>query len=287
MRFPPFFILFVLAAGALSGTVRMTISDLFPASLAEELSAEFAALEVEARVNRGGSMLTMDALRAGEIDAAIIALPDENIPEGPYLAQACAYQVITILVHESNPVQQVSLDQLRMIYAEGGAIDEWGRLGGTGTWSARRITPNAVRKPENVGLEVFRYHVLQEAPMRSATRYRSSIRAALAEVSDDNTAIAVLPAARPDARGRTLFVAADTESQAYSPTPDNVMFGDYPLRLPFFLIHREDLETAKVRAVKRAVFSDRFGRGLREADFMPLPERERRDRLMEAEGMTE
>ncbi len=285
MRFPPIFFVFLAAAGALCGNIRVTISDLFPASLAEELSAEFVALEVEARVNRGGSMLTMDALRAGQIDAAIIALPDENVPEGPFVAQACAYQVITILVHESNPVQQVSLDQLRMIYAEGGAIDEWGRLGGTGTWSARRITPNAVRMPENVGLEVFRFHVLQEAPMRAATRYRSSIRAALAEVSDDNTAIAILPAPRPDARARTLSVSFDAESPAYSPTPDNVMFGDYPLRLPFFLIHREDLDTAQARAVKRAVFSDRFERGLRDADFMPLPERERRDRLMEAETM--
>lgn len=287
MKIPFLLVVLTFGAGALSGSLRVAVSDLFPQAVADELLAEFDALEAGAEVRRGGGMHTLDALRAGEIDAVVIPSPDESVPEGPFMAEPIAFQVITILVHESNPVREISLEQLRMIYAQGGGIDEWGRLGATGTWASRRITPNAVRMPENIGLEIFRHHVLQDTPMREGTRYRGSVRAALAEVADDNTAIAVLPAPRPAARARTLFVSVDVDAQAYSPTADNVLFGDYPLRLPFLLVHAEDLEVSKTRAVKRAVFSDRFARGLGEADFMPLPERERRDRLMEAEALRE
>ena len=47
------------------------------------------------------------------------------------VAHIVGYDGIAVFVHPDNPVKKISLPQLRAVWGEGGAIDNWKDLGGT------------------------------------------------------------------------------------------------------------------------------------------------------------
>ena len=277
------FLSLVVASIPATGAVRMACSDLLSSSAVEIIEASLSEAGIEAKVTRMGSMLALEALRKGEIDTIIVARPEAGRVEDGEDGIPVAYQVVTVVVHESNPIRSLSIEQLGNIFAEGGNLEEWGRLGGTDQWSSRRITAHALRQPESIGLELFKQLAVGPRPLRSNVRFGSHPQAVLSRIAEDPAAVGVLSGTPSGNRVRTLFISEETGGQAYSPTPDNVMFGDYSLRLPFYLLTSEGISDEAERAVKLAVFGDAFAEVLEASGLMPPPERERRDRLMEAE----
>ncbi len=277
------FLSLVVSSIPVTGAVRVASSDLFSTSAIDAIQASMSAAGVEAEVTRMGSMLALEALRKGEIDAAIVALPGGGLSGDQSEGIPVAYQVVTVVVQDANPLRSLSMEQLGQLFAEGGGIDDWGRLGGTGTWASRRITTHALRQSDGIGLELFKHRVLGQRPMRSNVRFGSSREAVMNSISEDPSAVGVLSGTPSGNRLRALFISSETGGQAYSPTPDNVMFGDYPLRLSFYLLTAEAISEEAERAVKQAVFGDAFAEAIQAEGLMPPPERERRDRLMEAE----
>ena len=280
--FYSFFALLVLLP-LVSGAPRIASSDLFEGFLGTALRVSTPeGLEVP-DVRFMGSRPALAALEAGEVDAAIIALPDERMPAGDFGYGPLAYQVAVIAVHETNPVQSIRLDQLRDIFGEAGAIEDWGRVGATGTWVSRRMNTYALRRADILALELFRSHAMSDRPMRATTRYRENTRSLLREIAEDNAAIALVPTTRMEPRTRALFIARDANTQPFSPSADNVMIGDYPLRLPFYVVYRRDLPAERRAQILRILYSDAMAGALEENDVLALPTRERRDRLMQAE----
>jgi phosphate transport system substrate-binding protein len=101
--------------------------------LVAELAAAFHAQNpvVNLEVSGSGSHFGVEALRAGEVDVALIAWlsPDEA---AGWRATAIARDGIAIIVHPANPVHGLGLLQLQDLFS--GRIYDWGALGGRSDW---------------------------------------------------------------------------------------------------------------------------------------------------------
>ena len=114
-----------LFAGALRAeTLRYAGSDFLAGKTEAELAAEVRknAPGTELRGELIGSMTALDELRAGKIDFALLLLKNPaEIPEiksGKWRARTVAYHVSYIVAPQSNPVEELSLFQLRGIFAD-------------------------------------------------------------------------------------------------------------------------------------------------------------------------
>ena len=72
----------------------------------------------------------------------------------------------------------------------------------------------------------------------------------------------------------------DTYAPAFGPTDDNVHYGDYPIRLSFYILYnaRDDV---KVRSTIRELLNDEVATSLRANDFIALPDTLRRKFLID------
>jgi phosphate transport system substrate-binding protein len=86
---------------------------------------------VRLEIEGGGSRLGLERLQMGEIDLAGCSWLPPSAEEGtpqPYVATPIAWDGIAIVVHPSNPVDELTLLQVRSIYA-GWTLD-WQEVGG-------------------------------------------------------------------------------------------------------------------------------------------------------------
>ena len=77
-----------------------------------------------------------------------------------------------------------------------------------------------------------------------------------------------------------LSTGSDSDAPAFGPSDDNVHYGDYPIRLAFYIAFNERDE-AKLRQVIREMFDDEVADSLRENDLIALPDTVRRKLLID------
>ena len=94
-----------------------------------ELAKDYETLTgVKMLVRGGGSVVGIEDLRSGKVDFA--ASCRKKMPDDPKDVEfiQVAWDSLVFIVHKSNPVDSVSLDEARDIYA--GKITDWGQLKG-------------------------------------------------------------------------------------------------------------------------------------------------------------
>jgi len=78
-------------------------------------------------VRGGGSVVGIEDLRSGKVDfAASCRSKDASDPEDISFVQV-AWDALAFIVHQSNPLENISLDEVRSIYS--GKITDWKQLG--------------------------------------------------------------------------------------------------------------------------------------------------------------
>ena len=95
--------------------------------------------------------------------------------------------------------------------------------------------------------------------------------------------VAPLPAQRhrrpADAAGVHLLLVSRRDNEAaFSPTPENIHAGDYPLRLPFCIVFRPE-KTAVLLPMLRFLLGDEVAANLAAAEFVPVPANARKQVL--------
>lgn len=275
----------LLALTSLSAQpIRIVGSDLLAPVLAETFES-FAGAEgaPELDLAMDGSSDGRRDLDNGEADLAILAIPDDREkPEGYELAPL-TFKTVLIVVNASNPVDALSLQELRRIYSvRGGAVMEsWSELTDVPSWSTRNIDAYAIRQRSDLALELFSYAALDGARTRPSVLIRETPRELIETVSDNSAAIAVVPYLPLPERVKVLSIkdAEGSSELAYSPSRDNILFGDYPLRLPFYLVYRAE-DAVRLRPLLLALLSDETAAKLERSYFMAAPQSERRDRSL-------
>jgi len=273
-------LLFLLAVAAVSSAsarqVRIAASDLLADFITEPLQAYGDEHSIEFKVDSIGSLPALERLRSDEIDLAIIAVPkDTDVPRDEFRVFPFAYDVAVIAVNQSNPINDISLASLGGIF---GANEEsnyttWGDLGLSG-WGSRSIKAVVGQNNESISLELFKFSALRGGQMKTTV---ASMKVTEVEgvLLSDAAAIAILPRLPKSDKVKALMISSEVDGPAFSPTDDNVHYGDYPIRLAFYVVYKKRYE-ARAQEVLRVMLGDDLAASLRDNNLFALPDTVRR-----------
>ncbi len=121
---------------------------------------------VSVEVSGGGSGLGIAALINGTADIANASRHIEPEEEAKAAARSgqkpieflVGFDALSLYVHKNNPLEEITLDELREIFSEGGQIDRWSQLGITNIPDARTDRIIRVSRQNNSGT----YHYFRD-----------------------------------------------------------------------------------------------------------------------------
>lgn len=263
--------------------IRIAASDLLADYILAPLNAYASENDSTFVVDSIGSLPALDRLRSDEIDLAIIAVPDgDEVPRDEFSVYPFAYDVAIIVVNATNPIDEISVARLGGIFGskEELNLNTWGELGLSGMGS-RNIKALAGTSDESISLELFKYSILKGGVMKPSV---SMIKDTEVEdlIGSDGASIAILSRKPENKNIKVLMVSSENDiyAPAFGPTDDNVHYGDYPIRLAYYIVYnlRDD---AKLRPTIRELLNDEVAMSLRSKDLIALPETVRRKFLID------
>jgi phosphate transport system substrate-binding protein len=208
-------------------------------ALAEEFMKEYPYVFVA--VTGGGSGIGIASLINGTCDIAAasrkmkakeIKLAHER---GVFPKEhVVGYDGIAVIVHPTNPVGKLTIDQLRDIFS--GKIRNWKEVGGKDAEIV--ILSREVSSGTHI---YFKEHVLRKGNPNDKTEFSPdalllpSSQAIAEEVAQNPSAIGYFGMGYLNERVKAVAVAREEGSSYYLPTVKNVLSGDYPISRPLFL----------------------------------------------------
>lgn len=139
---------------------------------------------------------------------------------------------LAVYLHEQNPVNELTVDQLREIYT--GAVTSWKAVGG-------KDAPIILYGRENSSgtYEYFKEHVLKTADFAAATQTLPGTAAVVSAVGKDPNGIGYGGGAY--AKGvKECGVKADAQAAAVLPTEENVRNKSYPISRDLYFYLRTE-----------------------------------------------
>lgn len=263
--------------------IRFAASDLLSDFIRSEIEAFSQASDLTIDMDGVGSLPALDQLRTDEIDLAIVADPDGSIVKNQnYVVFPYAYAISVVVVNVNNPMNELSLQQLGGIYGENEEFKyiNWGDLGLT-VWNSRAIKPMAAQIQESISLELFKHVVFNGRGMKTSVALAKPEEVQKL-IQEDVAAIGLLSHVPKSAGMKTIMVSQRRDAPAYGPSTDNVHYGDYPIRLPFYVVYRERDE-ARLRDLLVKLYSDEVDVKLKANGLVALPESVRRKILVDFE----
>ncbi|GBC78048.1 Phosphate-binding protein PstS [bacterium HR08] len=176
---------------------------------------------------------------------------------------------LAVYVHESNPVSELSLAQLKAIYT--GRLTNWKEVGGPD------LPIVLYSRENNSGTYVyFKEHVLENADFAPTTQTLPGTAAVINAVAKDPKAIGYGGVAY-GVGIKTLKIKKDDASPAIAPTLENVATGRYPIsrELYFYTVGKPGNPVA--RDFIRWVLSPEGQAIVKEVGYYPLPEEKRHE----------
>ena len=193
--------------------------------------------DVRIEVSGGGSGTGIAALIAGTVDIADASRemkPQEreaakkNTGKEPK-ETTVGYDALAVYVHKDNPLNEITIKQLREIYAEGGTITKWSQLGvkvpGCDSDEIVRVS-----RQSNSGTYVyFREHVLEKRDYKSGSRDMNGSKEVVELVSHTPCAIGYSGMGYATPEVKMLKIARKKGEPAYAPTVANAVSKKYPI----------------------------------------------------------
>ncbi len=261
----------------------MAASDLLSEFITPPLKAYAEENNLDLKIEGIGSLPAMDRLEADEIDLAIIAIPEgDAVPREQFNIYPFAYDSAVVAVNANNPMDEISIPRLGGIFGsnEEFNFNTWGELGLSG-WGSRNIKPLAGPAENSISLELFRYRVFSGGAMKPSVAIVRSNEIEEALVSNIS-AIGVL-SSQPNKRNLKVLMVSETDAQdspAYGPTAENIHYGDYPIRLAFYIAYNPRDEE-KVKPVLRALLEEEIASVLKKNHLFALPDNVRTQLLID------
>ncbi len=208
-------------------------------SLAQAWAEEYkkVAPEVEGEVSGGGSGVGIAALLKGTIDIfnASRAMNPEEIEQARKNTGKepkeiiVAYDAVAIYVHKTNPLEEITLDQITQIYAEGGTITKWSDLGVKIPGSANDEIVRVSRQSSSGTFEFLREQVFKQKDFKLGSRDMNGSKDVVELVGSTPTAIGYSGMGYATPRVKILKVKRTAGDLAYEPTVATTLAKTYPL----------------------------------------------------------
>jgi phosphate transport system substrate-binding protein len=271
---------FLATGGTSLHALVISGSDLFGETVRSNIKDGLKGKGIEADITFDGSLLGLRDLEAGLVDATLLAVPDGRWGESNLRRFPVGFQIVAIAVHASNPVTELSYADLENLFKDNGTLDDWNDLTSDPAWSDRKVSLLASRRENAITLELFNALVLKGDRLKPSVRYSAGSTEELATaVVEDTTALALVPAMTPSGPLKLLAIKESADYQAYTPSLDNVFFGDYPLRLPFYLVVSDDLDAETLGKLLSVIYSASVTDALWSVNCLPVPEPEQQSIL--------
>lgn len=266
--------------------IRLVGSDLLGREFALSL-AEFARQrEIPLRLDLEGSRAALTALRDNRAELGLVVLPPaESPPSAPWHSVPLAYHTTVVLVASDCPLSHLTFSQLGGIFGTTAptSLNRWSQLGLEGEWALRNISAHALTAAAVFPTELFRHTVLRGGPLKPAVQMHETLAILRSKLAEDSGGIALAPAvpAAPPVL-RALPLARSDNDPAFSLTPQNIHAGDYPLRLPLWLVVRPGAAKPALE-ILRHLLGDEIAAILARAQLTPVPREARKLTALQAE----
>lgn len=261
-------------ADAAPGELRVVGTDLLGGGFAEAIKTYARNNELPLKLALEGSHAGLAQLESGAADFGLLVLPPGAEPPGTlFKSVPLGYHVVVLLVPASNPLPQITYRELGGVYgeSESTSFTRWGELGLTGAWASRSIAPQAASAGTGLALELFRRVALSDGKLRSVVLLQETTDSLLRKLEADEGSIALAGRVTlASEKIRILPVAKADRDVAFGPTPENVHAGDYPLRLPLWLVVRRETGRTQLNFL-RFLLSDDVAPLLERAGLVVVP----------------
>lgn len=278
----------ILLAVAVQGTeIRVAGTDLLGPGLRTLLGNFARDNDITITQQFDGTRPALDRLRTGDADLGLLLVPPgEKLPEEHFIVRVIAYQPVVFVVSENLPLKQLTIAQVRGIFAvtSGDSYSKWGDLGLTEDWRTTAIEMHVAAPRSALTVPLMRRLLLEGAELKSHT-VAAPLDRVLERVRSSANCIGAVPRAPAVGTGlRTLALAATVKDSAHLPTAENLHDGSYPARIPLCVVFRREA-APRLLVLLRHLLSDESGEILAESAFVPLPVGPRNQLVFELEEL--
>ncbi len=216
-------------------------------NLAQAWAEEYAqvAPEVSVEVSGGGSGLGIAALLNGTADIANSSRriePEEKTRITERSGQEpreflVGFDALSVYVHRNNPLEEISLEALHDIYAEGGPLDRWSQLGVPSIPGARTDRIIRVSRQNNSGT----YHYFRDVVCGKNTDFKlgsldmNGSKDVVELVSRTPAAIGYSGLGYQTDQVKMLRVARRRGQRGVLPSVTTTLDQSYPIARPMFM----------------------------------------------------
>jgi phosphate transport system substrate-binding protein len=250
-------------------------------NLAQAWAEEYAKVNpaVSIEVSGGGTGQGVAALINGTADIANASRKLE--PEEVQKAKAAhgtepteymvGYDALSIYVHKSNPLNEISLEELGEIYREGGKIDSWADLGVKSIPGAQNNKIVRASRQNNSGT----YHYFRELVVGKKNDYKAGSldmngsKDVVELVSKTPTAIGYSGMGYKTPEVKVLRVSKKKGEPGVAPTIASTLDKSYPISRPLFM-YTPGTPSPEVKAYIDWVMSPAGQKVLEQTGYVPL-----------------
>lgn len=193
--------------------------------------------DVSIEVSGGGSGVGIAALMRGTVDMANSSR-DMKDSERESAKKSTGkepkeitvgFDALAVYVHKDNPLEEITFEQLKAIYAEGGNFTKWSQLGvkvpGCDSDEIIRVS----RQSSSGTYAFFREHVLDNVDFKLGSRDMNGSKEVVDLVAGTPCAIGYSGMGYATPEVKMLKVSQKAGETAYAPTMENAMNKSYPV----------------------------------------------------------
>lgn len=192
---------------------------------------------VAVEVSGGGSGVGIAALSKGAVDIANSSrnmkpqeIEDAKRNTGKTPKEfIVGYDALAVYVHKDNPMNEIAVEQLVQVFAEGGTVTRWSRLGGKLPGVKDDTIVRVSRQSSSGTYEFFREHVLGNKDFKQGSRDLSGSKEVVELVGGTLTAIGYSGMGYATPAVKMLKLAPKQGAPAVAPNVENTISGAYPL----------------------------------------------------------
>jgi phosphate transport system substrate-binding protein len=260
--------------------IRLTGSDTM-VNLDQAWAENYAMVKpgVSVQVAGGGSGVGIAGLIDGILDIAASsrAMEPEEIARATRASGVepkgfiVGLDALAVFVHERNPLQALSIEELAEVYGEGGRTTEWSQIGASNAGCPSDDIIRVSRQNNSGTYVYFREAVLgQKRELALGSIDQSGSKDVVALVSRTPCAIGYSGMAYGVPGVRALKIAKKKGDPAVAPTVETSLDGTYPIARPLYLYTR-GAPTPPVQEFLDWVLSEAGQQVLRDIGFVPAP----------------
>lgn len=224
--------------GGETATIQIKGSDTM-VNVAQAWAEEYKKVEpnVDVEVSGGGSGVGIAALLKGTVDVATASRnmkPQEFEQAKKNTGKEAkefivGYDALAVYVHKDNPMNEISIDQLAQLYAEGGTVTRWSQLGVTIPGVSDDTIVRVSRQSSSGTYEFFREHVLDKKDFKLGSRDMNGSKEVVELVGNTKTAIGYSGMGYNSPAVKMLRIASAPGQPAVPPSVEATVNKSYPL----------------------------------------------------------